>query len=240
MMATREEDHLAFADHVHHVLIAGEFILLDEKRDRYFLLDESDSEQLLSSLVSGTISEALLKCRSAGLMALQEKPQCINIFSSRQHGIGNHVWANVENYRRDAYGRSKFILALLLISCTKIWISIFGFGSTVKLARRLTVRAPRKEEKSSVVDSKRILQMAAAIYRAGLRFPCKIQCLESSLALYGYASLANIRTTFKVGVQRYDFLAHAWIEIDDRVIADDPALSIAMPTILRIEPRLIR
>lgn len=45
--------NLWFPPHVHHVMIGEELILLDEKLDRYYLLDEVDSANLIAGLEAG-------------------------------------------------------------------------------------------------------------------------------------------------------------------------------------------
>lgn len=59
-----------------------------------------------------------------------------------------------------------------------------------------------------------------AIRHAATYFPGRVECLESSIALAMLLFRSGIRGEFKIGVQRYAFLAHAWVEIDGEVIGD--------------------
>lgn len=237
-MTTSKIGNFTFAKHVHHVLIANEFILLDEARDRYILVDESDSKQLLIGFAESKTTAAIMKYQSAGLIELSGEPERLNVFSGQRHGIGNHVWADVGSFRKTPYGSDTFFSALALVILMKLSILIIGFSYTLRLARRLKLKKPTSPKKNNhFIENSKIEEMAAAIYFAGLKLPFKIQCLESSLALFFYATVLNINSTLKIGVQRYDFLAHAWIEIEEKVIADDPELKTAMPVILIIEPR---
>lgn len=240
-MEARGAGYYAFSDRVHHVLIAKELILLDEKRDRYFLLDEYDSKGLILGLTNGEATDAISKYKSAGLIESREKPERINFFPTPRHGVGNHVWANVGSFRNMPYAKFKFLLALLLMVFVKLFVWVLGFGCALRFVRRLMPNAATENcTQYSEISRTKAKEMAAAIYRAGLTLPFKAQCLESSLTLFLYASFASIPNTFKIGVQRYDFLAHAWIEVDGEVIGDDPALKTEMPVILSIEPKPIR
>lgn len=232
-----EPGYLSFCRRVHHVLIAGEFVLLDEKRDCYLLLDESDSRDLLAGFSGGVAIGACEKYRAAGLIEFRAEPQAINSAPSRRHGIGNHSWAQVGSYRDLGYGTMQSFIALVLVIGLKAWMKVFGFGAVVALARH-AARRMNKGGKKVLPDTgrRRLQSMAAAVYGVGLRVPIKVQCLESSLALHLFACLAGIGCVFKIGVQRYDFLAHAWVEFDGSVVGDSAALSTTMPVILKIEP----
>lgn len=39
---------------------------------------------------------------------------------------------------------------------------------------------------------------------------------------------------FKIGVQKYDFLSHAWLEIDGKVVGDDNNIRDHLKVILKI------
>jgi hypothetical protein len=58
--------------------------------------------------------------------------------------------------------------------------------------------------------------MAAALY------PGHAACLERSLMLYWHLRRAGVPVAFRMGVQMYPFLAHAWVEHDGVPINDVP------------------
>jgi hypothetical protein len=47
-------------------------------------------------------------------------------------------------------------------------------------------------------------------------------CLPRSLSLYGFLTSCGIRATHVIGIARYPFEAHAWVECDDKVLLDRP------------------
>ena len=53
-------------------------------------------------------------------------------------------------------------------------------------------------------------------------FPGRAQCLERSLVLYDYLLCRGISVRMRLGVQRYPFMAHAWVEYRGVPINDVP------------------
>ncbi len=59
-------------------------------------------------------------------------------------------------------------------------------------------------------------------------------CLPRSLALFGFARECGIPVEHRIGVGRFPFRAHAWVEHDGRVLADHAGNSETFTTIARI------
>jgi hypothetical protein len=53
-------------------------------------------------------------------------------------------------------------------------------------------------------------------------FPGRAQCLERSLVLYDYLRCRGIAAQVRLGIQRYPFMAHAWVEYRGEPINDVP------------------
>ena len=54
-----------------------------------------------------------------------------------------------------------------------------------------------------------------------LFFPIKVKCLEWSVVFAILAFEKNWRCNLEVGVQNMPFMAHAWVNANGKVIADD-------------------
>jgi hypothetical protein len=67
-----------------------------------------------------------------------------------------------------------------------------------------------------VAASEYAVAMAAALY------PGHAACLERSLTLYWHLRRAGVPVAYRMGVQMYPFLAHAWVERDGVPINDVP------------------
>ncbi|WP_269745690.1 lasso peptide biosynthesis B2 protein [Erwinia typographi] len=57
---------------------------------------------------------------------------------------------------------------------------------------------------------------------------------EFSLSLFDMLVARNIRPALFIGFQRYDFISHAWLEIDNIVIADSDNLKKRLTPIISV------
>jgi hypothetical protein len=108
--------------------------------------------------------------------------------------------------------------AMLLITALKVLLSTFGFERTWSWIQQRAGWVPRLNEVNlaAVSRAEYKLAMAAALY------PGRAACLERSLTLYWYLRRHGVGVDFRMGVQMYPFLAHAWLELDGRAINDVP------------------
>ena len=108
--------------------------------------------------------------------------------------------------------------AMLLVAASKLLLGIFGFERTWQWIQRMTGHLPRLSgvDTAAVARAEYRVAMAAALY------PGRAACLERSLTLYWYLRRRGIGVDFRMGVQMYPFLAHAWLELDGQAINDVP------------------
>lgn len=226
---------LRFSKHVHHLLLDGEFVLLDIKADRYYLLDETDSIDLVDGLVKSKKSDIIAKLVAVNILTNDACDACEKIRSvqTNRTGIGNHEWGATAAYKKSNYNFHYFLTAVFLLTCTTALMTVFGFAGVIGLCKQI----PRRTAKHfSQMKSKKeqLEKMASAIHEAGLLLPFRVQCLESSFALFFFSAIIGVRSKLRIGVQRYDFLAHAWIEFDACVIGDMQSLHTELPVIFEI------
>jgi hypothetical protein len=67
-----------------------------------------------------------------------------------------------------------------------------------------------------IADCVRSVALAAAF------FPGRARCLERSLTLHHVLRARGVRADLCLGVQRYPFAAHAWVEYDGTPLNDVP------------------
>ena len=105
---------------------------------------------------------------------------------------------------------------MLRIALVKALLRIRGFAPTCRwiAARVRDVRVECEPGAESVRRVEYAVAMAAALY------PGRAQCLERSLVLYWYLRSHALHACFRMGVQRYPFLAHAWVEWRGQVLND--------------------
>lgn len=116
--------------------------------------------------------------------------------------------------------------------CTKRHLLKLGLHETLqKLRLKKNGRTRQRSQLSHVNEARNI---ASDLYELSVYLPLKFKCLEFSIALSFLLIRYGCSFKFKIGVQRYDFLSHAWIEIDGEVLCDIPELASQMPVIMEI------
>jgi hypothetical protein len=225
-----------FAEHVHHLLLVDEYILLDEVRDRYVVLGREWSERLSLILADCEsdpdgaamfLNRGLLHARTGG-------HQFVSTVSSADFGIDNYEWRSTSRFRSDQRELRAFPAIAFAIARSYWMLKRHGLHGALQKLRQLKKTAPSRDvvQTAHAIEKAKIAADMVALCARCL--PFRHQCLEASLAASMYLLSARVNVDFKIGVQRYDFLAHAWIEVGGQVIGDDPSLPHRMPTLLAI------
>lgn len=106
------------------------------------------------------------------------------------------------------------IVAWSGIAATTLFVKLAGFRRVHALVRRWPVRNVRRRREAC--------EVWAAI-DAAARFALKpIQCLERAVITACMLRTFGHPAEMVVGVQRVPFYAHAWVELDGRIITDPP------------------
>lgn len=106
----------------------------------------------------------------------------------------------------------------LLLAGVKLALEAKGFGPTWRWIRRRT-------DGTALVDDVSAVLVTVTEYRlatAAALYPGRALCLEQSLALYYLLRRAGVGVEFRIGVQMYPFLAHAWVEYRGQPLNDVP------------------
>jgi hypothetical protein len=107
---------------------------------------------------------------------------------------------------------------LLWLAALKALLALAGFGGTWRRIRASAVREPLRVE----ADDALVARVEYALALAAALYPGHAACLERSLMLYWYLRRAGVPVEYRMGVQMYPFLAHAWVEHRGRPINDVP------------------
>jgi hypothetical protein len=125
---------------------------------------------------------------------------------------------------------AKVIWIFVLLDCG---FKLVGFDRTrsalVRRAKRTRV-LPAEHKMVSSLD-----EIIAAVSR-GTRFYYRkrLDCLPRALTTYYLARKASIPVEICLGVKKYPFAGHCWVEYDGNIIADTPS-RVRMYTILARE-----
>lgn len=228
-----------FRSSIRYIYVNREFTLLDVRADRYYLLNEDESSEL-TSIFHGSMhhEEAITKFEKCGIIELApQKPQ---IIESCQHpGIGNHDWSIVGTFRKHPYRITDYYLSLWHLILVKLLLIFGGLQGLLKKIekanRKVNFRDPNSTNPPNIppFSTKSIESIASAVYDAGLILPFRSKCLESSAALKLILLGMGVNSHLVIGIQRYDFLAHAWVTVNGRVVGDRLDLEDRMSVIAR-------
>jgi len=107
---------------------------------------------------------------------------------------------------------------MLFIAGLKLSLKVAGFERTWRWIREHAERVERvgDGDPSAVAATEYAVAMAAALY------PGRAACLERSLTLYWHLRRRGIDVRYRMGVQMYPFIAHAWVEYRGQPINDVP------------------
>lgn len=106
----------------------------------------------------------------------------------------------------------------LMIFVVKTALRARGFGPTLRWLRRRVEDVPVLAEVH--IEAVRAVELAVAI--ASALYPGRALCLEQSLVLYYLLRKTGVPAQFRIGVQPYPFLAHAWVQYQGKVVTDVP------------------
>jgi hypothetical protein len=108
--------------------------------------------------------------------------------------------------------------AMVMLAALKASLAVCGFGATWRWIRTRAERTPvtADPDGATVARVEYVVAMAAALY------PGEAACLQRSLLLYWYLRGSGVAVRYRMGVQMYPFLAHAWVEHRGEPINDVP------------------
>jgi hypothetical protein len=99
-------------------------------------------------------------------------------------------------------------------------LSAKGFSWTYQDYARIPI--PKEAE-----DSDLVLKRALSAFRTAENFflskRAPSDCVPRSLALFRFLRSAGLEVEHRIGVRRFPFQAHAWVEHHGRVVLDNPA-----------------
>ncbi|HEY0210786.1 lasso peptide biosynthesis B2 protein [Acerihabitans sp.] len=229
------EHNIIFSLHIHHVIIDNEFIIFDTNKCEYILLNTfrsgilldvfsqpnllSDQDEFIDFLfINNIIEKSPLK-------------QSLNHYLGSIIGIDNYEWRLNRHYQCKHLTMINYCTAVLMLSKVKMLLSLFGLGYLLKSLHN-------KKKKSmgifSTMSYDKALVFNAALRHVSVFLPFKTECLEHSLALFSLLIKIDRNITLNIGVQNYTFLAHAWIEMDNRIIGDNHELNKKLAIIFKL------
>jgi hypothetical protein len=202
-------EKLNLPEFTHAVLIDGELMVLDELTDKYHFLDLEATNKFINTLsvIKGSLSPSVK----------------IYHYSARKHGVGNLAWHQQSDLRRRKVPIYMQIMGLIYAIIFFIRYRRFRLHAILSDIRH--EKNKRNLHCANEIQEEKIKLMCAALSCAAIWLPFRIKCFEMSSMLALYALRRNLDCRFVIGVQRYDFLSHAWVELNGVPVCDRSDLS---------------
>lgn len=225
---------LRFADFVHHLIIDDELIILDECRDCYHLLNKNQTREIIRRL--GDAAEVSCKVEDfsacsalirRGVLVESECAGDLRIVDAKILGVGCYS-AETIFFPGDSKA-CDIVLPSIWLTLSKMCLAIFGFHRTLQLCRVVA-----KRQTLQMQSPEHLMMIVSRIKIAASYSPFKAKCLERSIAAFLWASKRRIACRLRLGVQRYDFLAHAWVASEDGPIGERSDLEDLLPILVEI------
>ena len=136
-------------------------------------------------------------------------------------GLGNRhpPDARTETQRRRRGGRNVIIQAFLAVFLLDVGFRVFGFPRVFLFVNRWGRRSV--DAAPLGIQRRRRRRTVEAVRTAGRYYHRRrLNCLSRSLAIYVLLRRQGVPATLRIGVKRYPFAAHAWVECLGEVLDD--------------------
>lgn len=157
----------------------------------------------------------------------------LSVSSASPEGVGLYSW---ESNVIASFSLTRLLYlpeAIIRIITVRKRLHLNGLHGCLQHCRNTLKSTDKKDFKNNKqIDNAEIF--GQCIKFAAPFLPGKVKCLEFSLSLFDMLIARGIKAQLFIGIQRYDFLSHAWLEINNRVIADDENLKTKLTPIISV------
>lgn len=222
---------------IRYVLIDERVVLLDLRSGKYLLLDNTASQMWKSIFTLPTYNECITKLADHFKIECNRCKEELNDFIEYCNQNG-YIKTTIENDTCLIKPNKKFSLptvlhAWLCIFHTKRSITRSGFPAVYKSQNRI-----KDTYINETTSNYELLSKSLVAYRRAENFfsikDTKIDCLPRSMSLYRFLISVGLKVTHTIGVQRFPFSAHAWVEFEGKAISDSQSFVDKYTEITRI------
>jgi hypothetical protein len=220
---------LNFKKNFHHVFIDKELIILDVNSDKFIFFNDTQSKSIYNLLQGLNFEKSeFIDNFTSEFLSESDNNHEINEFYAL-HGIDSHSWRDIKLYLTDSRKSINFSKKYIVLF---IYILVFKIP---KLKHRLLVaKLFKKINKKSSSNLTTPNEINFFIHKISRFLPYKLKCLEHSFILYYCLSFFGFNCNLNIGIQKYDFSSHAWVDINGKIIGDDKNLFKNLALILKI------
>lgn len=207
----------------------GEIVILDLNSNCFHFLDEEQTIAMDNYINGSSTFDSKLDDYT---FLFDKSLKSSNIVKYNNiEGIDNYSWSDVSHFInkdiQDIHIKDKFYI--VIIYCILFTGKDYFFKQKINLLKFLKKNTKNVNNNLDYVNS-----AANFIHKVSSKLPFNLKCLENSLILAYFLTFKKYNFNLKIGVQKYDFLSHAWIEVDNIVVSDMPDLSKKLAIILAI------
>lgn len=205
---------LRFASWILHVLADGELVLLDARSNEFVLFDRNASRELVDAIEGRDLSPLAERLCAEG--TLQHALSMPRLNRSHARGLDDFTWSESIRYKARHHAGSPSACEVLTAGLTLAKICfLLKCVSLFRLLKSSHGRAFSEDPAKATLDRE-----IGALVRAARWLPCKVACLEFSLALRERLARHGVNGTVEIGVQKYSFMAHAWLEVNGQPLGE--------------------
>lgn len=152
------------------------------------------------------------------------------IATDRTHRIVHHRW--IQRVIRTTMNiLSRFdliaIAAFLQLLTVDLMIRCGGFRNLHCLLKKWPIASPKS------VKAKGVDRVCESVNRAGKVYFKQVFCLQRSVVLICLLRSCGISAAMVIACRKVPFKAHAWVEVDGKVVSDNPKVQIFYNEVLK-------
>jgi len=111
------------------------------------------------------------------------------------------------------------IRAYLLFILIDVGFSIYGFGKVyrffIRSGKKSTQKTPQPKDNKLITDTCEAVRTATTFY-----YRPRKDCLPKALTIYYLLRRQGVPVNFCLGVKKYPFSGHSWVEYQGEIIDD--------------------
>jgi hypothetical protein len=217
--------------------IEGFIVILDLVTEAYYMLDPVAAVMWKALLESENDNQAFYAVKNR--FAVERVRLQTDLEEFKRYCV-EHAFLQekeperrIENLRYFEAGQAGFLIlrAWWALFRTVRSLSTLGFTRTYREYSRI----PIPKENSSDRD---LLKRSIAAFTTAENFllmkSAPKDCVPRSLALFRFLRLAGLSVEHCIGVRRFPFAAHGWVEYRGHVVQDDPSRQLTFKILARI------
>lgn len=206
--------------------LKNEFRLLN---DNYILSTNAKSKNLSSTL----FNKSIRFLRKLNILDSKDYDYPCSILLKKKKfssGMENIDWRMSYGILNDKVSKKLVLEAYFTLLKVNVILKIGGFYRLIKKIKKEKLRNIKYTLQNH--DADHFNTLTTALNKACFFYPTKTKCLEWSATLVLMALRRRWKCCLVIGVQNLPFIAHAWVESNDTVIADSRELPQNLSVIL--------